>query len=95
MLSKVKELQAGNIKTWIKGPDAQNTEELAQKIEYDKIFKSREEARMAIFEWVETFYNNRRIHSALGIKVFTEKVMVVFYKTVFTVSCIQIQQVRI
>ncbi len=31
----------------------------------DKIFKSREEARMAIFEWVETFYNKRRIHSAL------------------------------
>jgi len=29
-------------------------------------FKTREEARSAIFEYIEIFYNRRRLHSALG-----------------------------
>jgi transposase InsO family protein len=29
-------------------------------------FKTREEARQAIFEYVETYYNRKRIHSSLG-----------------------------
>jgi putative transposase len=29
-------------------------------------FATRQEARMAIFEWIEIFYNRERLHSALG-----------------------------
>jgi transposase InsO family protein len=32
---------------------------------YRKKFKTREEARQAIFEWIETWYNRQRLHSAL------------------------------
>jgi len=31
-----------------------------------QIFKTREEARSAIFEYIEVFYNRRRLHSTLG-----------------------------
>jgi putative transposase len=31
-------------------------------------FPTREAARVAIFEYLETFYNTRRLHSALGYK---------------------------
>ena len=31
-------------------------------------FASRAEARAAIFEWIEVFYNRERLHSALGYK---------------------------
>jgi transposase InsO family protein len=31
-----------------------------------KPFKTKEEARLAIFDYIEVFYNRRRIHSALG-----------------------------
>ncbi len=31
-------------------------------------FASRQEARAAIFEWIEIFYNRERLHSALGYK---------------------------
>lgn len=29
-------------------------------------YASRQEARLSIFEWIETFYNRRRLHSSLG-----------------------------
>ena len=29
-------------------------------------FKTREEAKQSIFEWIEVFYNRQRIHSSLG-----------------------------
>lgn len=29
-------------------------------------FKTKEEARLAIFDYIEAFYNRRRIHSAIG-----------------------------
>jgi transposase InsO family protein len=29
-------------------------------------FRTRDEARAAIFEYIEVFYNRRRLHSALG-----------------------------
>ena len=35
---------------------------------YHEDFKTREEARSFIFEWVEGFYNRNRIHSTLGYK---------------------------
>ena len=31
-----------------------------------KSFKTKEEARKAIFEYIETWYNNKRLHSSLG-----------------------------
>ena len=31
-------------------------------------FATRAEARAAIFEWIEVFYNRERFHSALGFK---------------------------
>jgi transposase InsO family protein len=34
----------------------------------DRRFATREEARAAVFEYIETFYNRRRFHSALGYK---------------------------
>lgn len=33
---------------------------------YHEDFETREQARRAIFEWVEVFYNRERIHSTLG-----------------------------
>jgi putative transposase len=31
-------------------------------------FKTREQARQAVFEWIEVFYNRQRIHSTIGFK---------------------------
>lgn len=31
-----------------------------------RIFKTKEDARKAIFEYIETWYNNKRLHSSLG-----------------------------
>ena len=33
-------------------------------------FKSREEARKELFEYVEVFYNRKRLHSTLGYEAF-------------------------
>ena len=33
---------------------------------YDEVFETRDQARHAIFEWVEAFYNRQRLHSTLG-----------------------------
>ena len=33
---------------------------------YHEDFATREQARRAIFEWVEVFYNRERLHSTLG-----------------------------
>jgi transposase InsO family protein len=32
----------------------------------DRCFLTREEARTAIFDYIESFYNRTRLHSALG-----------------------------
>ncbi len=32
----------------------------------DKAFSSRDAARLAVFDYIETFYNRTRMHSALG-----------------------------
>jgi putative transposase len=32
----------------------------------EKIFKTQDEAKKAIFEYIETWYNNKRLHSSLG-----------------------------
>ena len=31
-------------------------------------YRTREEARASVFEWIEVFYNRRRLHSALGYR---------------------------
>jgi putative transposase len=35
---------------------------------YHENFETREEAQRFIFEWVESFYNRKRLHSTLGMK---------------------------
>ena len=35
---------------------------------YHHNFKSVEEAKLAVFEYIEVWYNRKRLHSSLGIK---------------------------
>ena len=39
---------------------------LKTELVYRRKFKTRQEATQAIFEWIETWYNRQRLHSALG-----------------------------
>jgi len=39
---------------------------LKKDISYGKKFKTREESKLVIIEYIETFYNCRRLHSTLG-----------------------------
>lgn len=39
---------------------------LKTELVYRKKFRTREEAKQAIFEWIETWYNRQRRHSSLG-----------------------------
>ena len=41
---------------------------LKRELVYRRHFATRSEARAAIFEWIEVFYNRTRLHSALGFK---------------------------
>ena len=41
---------------------------LKRELVYRHQFATRAEARAAIFEWIEVFYNRTRLHSALGFK---------------------------
>ena len=41
---------------------------LKRELVHRQDFVSRAEARAAIFEWIEVFYNRTRLHSALGFK---------------------------
>jgi putative transposase len=38
---------------------------LKQELVYRTRFKTREEAKAAIFEYIEVFYNRQRLHSSL------------------------------
>jgi len=42
---------------------------------------SNEEARLAIFEFIESWYNNKRIHSSLGYITPNEKERLYYEKT--------------
>ena len=33
---------------------------------YHERFATRREAKASVFEWIEVFYNKRRVHTALG-----------------------------
>lgn len=39
---------------------------LKRELMSDRRFATRDEARLAIFEWIEVFYNRKRIHSSIG-----------------------------
>ena len=39
---------------------------LKQEMVYRRTFKTRQEARQAIFDYIEVFYNRRRLHSSLN-----------------------------
>jgi transposase InsO family protein len=39
---------------------------LKQELVHRTSFATRAQAQLALFEWIETFYNRRRLHSALG-----------------------------
>ena len=39
---------------------------LKNELTWDQHFKTRREARSAIFEWIEVFYNRERLHETLG-----------------------------
>jgi transposase InsO family protein len=39
---------------------------LKTELVYRRKFKTREEAKQAIFEWIEQWYNRQRLHSSLG-----------------------------
>ena len=41
---------------------------LKSELEWNQEFSNHQKARMAIFEYIETWYNNQRIHSSLGYK---------------------------
>jgi len=41
---------------------------LKAELIHDRCFRDLAEARLAIFDYIETFYNRRRLHSALGYK---------------------------
>lgn len=39
---------------------------LKSEMRINKPFRTKEEARLAIFDYIEVFYNRRRMHSATG-----------------------------
>ena len=39
---------------------------------YGQIFKNQQQAQLSIFEWIESWYNRRRRHSALGYQTIEE-----------------------
>jgi putative transposase len=39
---------------------------------YSKNYINQEQAQLSIFEWIESWYNRRRRHSALGYKTIEE-----------------------
>jgi putative transposase len=41
---------------------------LKHELVYRHQFQTRAQARQSIFEWIEVFYNRRRLHSSLGFK---------------------------
>ena len=41
---------------------------LKNKLVHRCEYKTKREAKISIFEWIEVFYNNKRVHSALGYK---------------------------
>ncbi len=51
---------------WDNAPMESFFASLKKELVHDANFETREEARAAIFEYIEVFYNNQRLHSSLG-----------------------------
>lgn len=39
---------------------------------YNHKYQTRSQAELSVFEWIETWYNKKRLHSALGLKSIEE-----------------------
>lgn len=53
---------------WDNAPMESFFDTLKSEFVHHQIFKSKDEAKSKIFEWIEVFYNRQRIHSSLGYK---------------------------
>ena len=51
---------------WDNAPAESFFATLKKELVHDEDYQSREQARASIFEFVEVFYNNQRLHSSLG-----------------------------
>jgi putative transposase len=51
---------------WDNAPAESFFATLKKELVHDEDYQSREEARASIFEFIEVFYNNQRLHSSLG-----------------------------
>jgi putative transposase len=51
---------------WDNAPAESFFATLKKELVHDEDYKTREEARASIFEYIEVFYNNQRLHSTLG-----------------------------
>ena len=51
---------------WDNAPIESFFASLKKELVHDAEFVTREEVRAAIFEYIEVFYNNQRLHSSLG-----------------------------
>lgn len=53
---------------WDNAPVESFFRSLKTELVYFQDYKSREEARQSVFEWIEVFYNRQRLHSTIGYK---------------------------
>jgi putative transposase len=51
---------------WDNAPAESFFATLKKELVHDEDYQTREEARVSIFEYIEVFYNNHRLHSSLG-----------------------------
>jgi transposase InsO family protein len=51
---------------WDNAPAESFFASLKKELVHDESYRTREEARASIFEYIEVFYNNQRLHSSLG-----------------------------
>ena len=51
---------------WDNAPAESFFATLKKELVHDEDYRTREEARASIFEYIEVFYNNQRLHSSLG-----------------------------
>jgi transposase InsO family protein len=57
---------SGVAQCWDNAPAESFFASLKKELVHDEDYQTREEARASIFEYIEVFYNNQRLHSSLG-----------------------------